>query len=594
MIIRIQSRSGTKRIDVSEQETTAIVYEKVAKCYGLDVGTFHLMLSRDSGPELKSSSRTTLFSQNISNGHMFFLVEFGRAEMEERKEVEIKGNDVIVVEEDEVDVLLSKEDGTIKRNRDTQLCRHGLNAKCVHCLPIEPFDESYLKSRDPPIKHLSFHSYVRKITSGVDKGKYAFLESSSGTGKIRGRESQDEWKEMASTITLKRQIYRHVDNILFEHPNIVDRFLNYWRKSGKQRIGYLYGRYEVHRDVPLGIKAVVSAIYEPPQASTANSVELLVDEKGEVADKIAAHLKMKKVGWIFTDLEPRREDRTLVKYKRNGESYFLTAEECIMAGDFQLQHPNACHLAPSGTFGSKFVTVIVTGNESGQIHFEGYQVSNQCANLVQDDYLVPTLDAPELGYIRESTSERYIPDVLYKEKEGYKVARPLPIEYLIIDIPAAFPQDPQPLLPGSSTEPFVVENRSDVGDVQSFEQFASCMHKQPRDQFMTTMADFHVLLFLATCETIDIIQPLVRHLCEAIYQKDAVAVMQWKESQEWKTVEVLVEHYNLTGRGPPSAYPIAAIAENQGAVKGNWACAACTFINKPQDSNCQMCDSRRS
>ena len=28
-IIRIQSRSGTKRIDVSEQETTAIVYEKV-------------------------------------------------------------------------------------------------------------------------------------------------------------------------------------------------------------------------------------------------------------------------------------------------------------------------------------------------------------------------------------------------------------------------------------------------------------------------------------------------------------------------------------------------------------------------------------
>ena len=41
--------------------------------------------------------------------------------MEERKEVEIKGNDVIVVEEDEVDVLLSKEDGTIKRNRDTQL-----------------------------------------------------------------------------------------------------------------------------------------------------------------------------------------------------------------------------------------------------------------------------------------------------------------------------------------------------------------------------------------------------------------------------------------------------------------------------------------
>ncbi len=42
------------------------------------------------------------------------------------------------------------------------------------------------------------------------------------------------------------------------------------------------------------------------------------------------------------------------------------------------------------------------------------QVSNQCMALVRDDCLVPTLDAPELGYIRESTSEQYVPDVFYK------------------------------------------------------------------------------------------------------------------------------------------------------------------------------------
>ena len=42
------------------------------------------------------------------------------------------------------------------------------------------------------------------------------------------------------------------------------------------------------------------------------------------------------------------------------------------------------------------------------------KVSNQCMALVRDDCLVPTLDAPELGYIRESTNEQYVPDVLYK------------------------------------------------------------------------------------------------------------------------------------------------------------------------------------
>ncbi len=34
--------------------------------------------------------------------------------------------------------------------------------------------------------------------------------------------------------------------------------------------------------------------------------------------------------------------------------------------------------------------------------------------LVRDNCLVPTLDAPELGYVRESTSELYVPDVFYK------------------------------------------------------------------------------------------------------------------------------------------------------------------------------------
>ena len=61
------------------------------------------------------------------------------------------------------------------------------------------------------------------------------------------------------------QTYRHVDYIQFENPFIVEKFLNYWRNTGNQRIGFMYGRYESHKDVPLGIKAVVSAIYEPPQ-----------------------------------------------------------------------------------------------------------------------------------------------------------------------------------------------------------------------------------------------------------------------------------------------------------------------------------------
>ena len=48
---------------------------------------------------------------------------------------------------------------------------------------------------------------------------------------------------------------------------------------------------------------------------------------------------------------------------------------------------------------------------------EGYQVSNQCQALVQDGCLIPTKDAPELAYVRQSSQQTYIPDVYYKVSE---------------------------------------------------------------------------------------------------------------------------------------------------------------------------------
>ena len=63
-----------------------------------------------------------------------------------------------------------------------------------------------------------------------------------------------------------------MDYIQFENPFLMEKFLNFWRSTGNQRIGFMYGRYEHHKDVPLGIKAVVAAIYEPPQVSNTTTV----------------------------------------------------------------------------------------------------------------------------------------------------------------------------------------------------------------------------------------------------------------------------------------------------------------------------------
>lgn len=54
---------------------------------------------------------------------------------------------------------------------------------------------------------------------------------------------------------------------------------------------------------------------------------------------------------------------------------------------------------------------------------EGYQVSAQCMALVRDNCLVPSKDASELGYIRESSDKQYVPDVFYKVSRKEKFSR---------------------------------------------------------------------------------------------------------------------------------------------------------------------------
>jgi nuclear protein localization family protein 4 len=79
-------------------------------------------------------------------------------------------------------------------------------------------------------------------------------------------------------------------------------------------------------------------------------------------NEVAEGLGLKCVGWIFTDLIPEDVTAGTVKHLRGIHSYFLSAQECITAAYYQNLHTNVCKAALKGTFGSKFATVLVTGN----------------------------------------------------------------------------------------------------------------------------------------------------------------------------------------------------------------------------------------
>lgn len=131
--------------------------------------------------------------------------------------------------EDDLDIQLYQTDGRIEQKK-TSNCQHNAQSKCVYCISKEPYDEEYLKQEG--IKHMSFHSYLRKLAGGVTKGKYAALEDISCKIK-RGCTTHKPWpasvcsKCLPPAITLNRQKYRHVDNIMFENKEVISKLFDY-------------------------------------------------------------------------------------------------------------------------------------------------------------------------------------------------------------------------------------------------------------------------------------------------------------------------------------------------------------------------------
>uniref|UniRef100_A0A8C4LAI4 NPL4 homolog, ubiquitin recognition factor n=1 Tax=Equus asinus TaxID=9793 RepID=A0A8C4LAI4_EQUAS len=543
-IIRVQSPDGVKRITATKRETAATFLKKVAKEFGFQNNGFSVYINRNKTGEITASSNKSLNLLKIKHGDLLFLFPSSLAgpssEMETSTPPGFKAFGAPNVVEDEIDQYLSKQDGKIYRSRDPQLCRHGPLGKCVHCVPLEPFDEDYLNHLEPPVKHMSFHAYIRKLTGGADKGKFVALENISC--KI---------------------------------------------KSGC----------EGHLPWPNGIctKCQPSAITLNRQIGTQNSLELLEDPKADVVDEIAAKLGLRKVGWIFTDLVSEDTRKGTVRYSRNKDTYFLSSEECITAGDFQNKHPNICRLSPDGHFGSKFVTAVATGGPDNQVHFEGYQVSNQCMALVRDECLLPCKDAPELGYAKESSSEQYVPDVFYKDIDKFgneitQLARPLPVEYLIIDITTTFPKDPVYTF-SISQNPFPIENRDVLGETQDFHSLATYLSQNTSSVFLDTISDFHLLLFLVTNEVMPL-QDSISLLLEAVRTRNEELAQTWKKSEQWATIEQLC---STVGVQLPGLHEYGAIGGSTHATTAAmWACQHCTFMNQPGTGHCEMCSLPRT
>jgi len=614
MLVRIRSNEGQSRLDVDENDDVEVLENKIYET--LSNKNVDMIISLDPGKRNVLIKGNLIKDYDISEGQIIHVSLIKKANNEisiqneqstqSQSQVASSSNSVSIekapkVELTEIDKILEKEDGLIRRGR-SNFCRHEGKGMCEYCMPLEPYDQNYLNEHK--IKHLSFHSYIKKLiaenkaTSKNNKGYLPPLEDQDFKIKpnCSGHLPYPKGicsKCQPSAYTLQSQTFRMVDHVEFDSPKLIDNFLQFWRNTGCQRFGYLFGKYMPYSEIPLGVKAVVSAIYEPPQECAVDGIQLeLPDNKMDQVLSVAKSLGLEIVGMIYTDLFDNGKNEQKVLCKRHADSYFLSSAECIFSAEAQLEHPTPCKYSKTGYFGSRFITCVVSGDENEDVAIFAYQVSNACMAMVRDN-IVDACTEPSLMLVRETTNEQYIPDVFYKYKNKYDIlvqesAKPsFPTEYLLVTLTYGFPQEPNPLFKSSKT--FPIENR--IGETS--EDLSDLKKQLENLSLEDALSDFHALLRIKDSDILS--EDDFNLVCKVALDHKASDVEELTYSPTWRTLMTILNSSDIMDTTPLGGGASASASSSQTGGNEPWQCQLCTFINTNSSLDaCAVCGTPRN
>lgn len=478
--------------------------------------------NRPLGEQMKVSFGVQCIAVSLEDGACMDLSRTPRS-------LDMRNGQVVYVEYEKANVQKTEpRDNTIKREKDSLICQHDANAMCSNCAPLDPWDEKYYK--DNMIKYLSFGSYCEMLKS---KKKELVVENYSARQCTDHGPNARCSRCQEKNIVLMPQVFRMVDHVEFDNQSLVENFIRTWRDSGRQRFGLLVGKYMAHEMVPMGIKAVVSGVWEPEQEDFPDGFVV-----SESMDDLFSGTGLHIVGMIYTDLQLEKGVTTSTRVCKD---YFLSSLEIQFMAKMQLMYP---HVEGGVEFNSRFATIVVTADCEGCIVLREYQVSSQCMALVRSDHIVPTEDPEKFLTTR---------DIVYRtwEREAMTKADPyLPGDFFIVRLTHGCKQSPlfanDEFVPKKLTAKRMAEHFKDGFSMERFSNF----------NLLTRMRG----LFSEW-----------RKLFKAVLERDRRTFEEISRSEDFAAFASSMDRYRSTA----------------------WACGTCTFVNEKNTGACEMCGASR-
>eukprot|EP01054_Gregarina_sp_Poly1_P009880 Gregarina_sp_Poly_1__9879@NODE_641_length_6995_cov_166_214059_g490_i0_p2_GENE_NODE_641_length_6995_cov_166_214059_g490_i0NODE_641_length_6995_cov_166_214059_g490_i0_p2_ORF_typecomplete_len481_score65_36NPL4/PF05021_15/4e54zfNPL4/PF05020_15/6_3e13UN_NPL4/PF11543_8/9_8e07ubiquitin/PF00240_23/0_0073Ubiquitin_2/PF14560_6/0_024EFhand_like/PF09279_11/1_7e03EFhand_like/PF09279_11/3_9e02EFhand_like/PF09279_11/2_3_NODE_641_length_6995_cov_166_214059_g490_i0281470 len=319
---------------------------------------------------------------------------------------------------------------------------------------FKPF-ESYLDSTDYQIISLPLMNDYRSV-----------VKNAAGATKL------------PPTISLKHQLYRHIDHLEVMNVAELSGFVTHWRNDLdmlQQRAAYLIGYYREDRHYEnMGMRAVVEAIYEPPQVSGGDAVRVLDDPFLPTVEAVARALGLEIIGWTFTHL-PR--------------SRLVTASEVVTMGKMQLArlHRNVHY---TGYPVSTFVTMTISPKDelNGEPAPDAFMISDLGLAMIRDNILCESGEATDDSLIlRQPNKNELMPTILEQAQGTSK----LDTDWLLIRVVDSAPKEVRSIFKRTSF-PRMGRSELTLKDLRVFLNEATAGLKA-HEQY----TDFHFLLFVA-------------------------------------------------------------------------------------------------